>query len=484
MSASTAVAEPPLNQPNAWVSHLTSDLLPFWSAPYATGTPQGSFAGNLCNDGTEPTSVCTGVSQFRADNPQQTLVGQSRQVFSYAVAFHMTGQQVYLDLAKAGSAYQFNTFYDTGSGLFHEVHDVTTGTTGGGFDSQKQAYGLLGPSFLYYLTGDSALYDQIAPIEQAITDQLRLSDTGAYKHRPTQDGPANAIAKHLDHLNSYKTLLSAQAPLADREGLQQEALQTAYYLKEAFYDPATGSMRATLETPPTSPAVDFGHSIKSFWFIDQIAQLAGDTALAAFSQNAAKALLKNAFEEDPGAWITSIGADGARNPDAHWWGFAELNQCAVSLAIEDPALRDMVARTQAYWLESFVDRDHKGIWGFVNIETEDPDEPYPKHWEWKAGFHSYEHALINYLAAGAISDTPVALYFARADATQLDLAYGFEGEINLPSRFAETLVSGIFQIEVSNLTYSAVAAVPLPAAAMLLLSALAALSLQTRRITG
>lgn len=478
---SASFADSPLSNPDVWLEHLASDLLPFWDDPAAAGTPTGSFAGNLCNDGSAPIAACAGVSQFRANNPQQTLVAQSRQVFSYAIAFHMTGQQAYLDLAKAGAAYQFETFYDEATGLFDEVRDVNTGRTSGGFDSQKQAYGLLGPSFLYYLTSDPALYEQIKPIEQAITDQLRLPASGAYKFRPEHDGPANPIAKHLDQLNSYKTLLAAHVPLSDRARLQQEALQTAYYLKDAFFDSSTGTMRPELATPSASPTVDFGHSIKSFWFIDQTAQLAGDKALSAFAQRSAKALLKNAFDEDAGAWITNIGADGVRSPDAHWWGFAELNQFAASLAVEDPEIRDMLARTQAYWLEHFVDPEHKGIWGFVNIDTNEPNETYRKHWEWKAGFHSYEHALINYLAASAISKDTVELFFERSDLGDFDLAYGFFGDVTV---IGDADAPGIKAAAVSNLSYAAAAPVPLPAGMVLILSGMLLLRCQRARFTG
>lgn len=471
VAGSLASADSPLTTREVWLDHLETELLPFWSDPYAAGTPPGSFAPRLCNDGSEPVAACVGVTRSQAENPVQTLVGQSRQVFSYAVAFHMTGQQVYLDLAKAGTAYQFDTFLDDTSGLFHENHAVNTGNVSGIFDSQKQAYGLLGPSFLYYLTGDAALYEKISSVEQSITSNLRIADTGGYKHVPLHTDPAGSIAKHLDQLNSYKTLLAAQVPLADRARMQQEALQTAYYLKDALFDPTTGVMRPTLSTAEGSLRVDFGHSIKSFWFMDQTAQLAGDAELSRFAQAAAKTLLKNAYQDSPGAWITDIRSDGSVNTNAHWWGYAELNQYAASLAIEDPELREMVARTQTYWLENFVDPTHAGIWGFVDIATGDPNTTYRKHWEWKAGFHSYEHALISYLTAGAISGDTVDLFFERSDASSLNLAYGFSGDVSLlPSSLSAGEPSSIQRVQVSNLTYAAIAPVPLPAGVLLMLS--------------
>ncbi|MEP4196305.1 MAG: AGE family epimerase/isomerase [Aliishimia sp.] len=470
-AANLAVAQGVSDSPERWQIHLTEDLLPFWDDPAAIGTPIGSFAGNLCNDGTAPLSgtSCTGVSSFRASHPQQTLVSQSRQVFSYAVAFHMTGQQAYLDLAQAGLEYQFDTFLDADTGLFHEVLDISTGTLSSQFNSQKQAYGLLGASFVHYLTGDADLYARIAPIQQTIQTSYRDPSVGSYRPSLTQALPADTIAHHLDQLNTYQTLLASQAPLADRSTLQADALQTAQYLRDAFYDPTTNLMKPTLTTEDGSLAnADYGHSIKSFWFIDQTAKLAGDTELSRFAQNAAKALFETAYREDMGAWHTNLDDSGIPSDQSHWWGFAELNQYAASLAIEDPSLRETLAATQSYWLENFVDGENGGIWDSVNTASGEADTEAAKHRQWKSGFHSFEHVLINYLSASAIEDGTADLFFARSDLSELELAYGFSGDLSFEDLdpFADNAVQ---QVTVSNLTYAtALAPVPLPAPLWLL----------------
>lgn len=472
------------NTADRWKTHLTENLLPFWSEAQAAGAGSGSFPGNICNDGSLPVSgtACGGVSSWRARNPQQTLVAQSRQVFSYAIAYHMTGQKAYLDLAQAGLEYQFDTFLDADTGLFHEVHDVKTGSVSGDFNSQKQAYGLLGAGFVYYLTGDQSLYDRIKPIEAAITDNYRIANTGSYTVQPKQTGPANTIAHHLDQLNAYKTLLAAHAPVEDRAQLLTEAVETAEYLKSAFYDESTGLMRPTLQTPEgTFSDADFGHSIKSFWFIDQTAQLAGDDALARFAQDAAKTLFKLAYQEDLETWATNLDVNGDVSAQARWWSFAELNQYAVTLAIGDPELHDLVAKTQSYWLDVFVDPDNDGVWRFVDITTGTPDSASPKHWEWKAGFHSYEHALINYMSDAAIAGEDATLYFARDDVTDIPLAYGFSADLTADAPDAD----GTTLTRLTNISFAAaVAPVPLPATFGVLLVAVLSLRGLSRPIRG
>src|SRR6056297_385794 len=107
-----------------WRAHVLDDLLPFWDDGAIGNSPGGSFPGRLCNDGALPVAgvACDGVTARQASNPRQFLVGQSRQVYSYAVAFHLTGDPKYLDIARKGADYLFDedAFFDRSTGLFNE----------------------------------------------------------------------------------------------------------------------------------------------------------------------------------------------------------------------------------------------------------------------------------------------------------------------------------------------------------------------------
>ena len=475
--------------PDRWQRHLSEDLLPFWSSPAATGSPAGAFPGRRCNDGSLPVPgvSCSGVSAFQASNPVQTLVAHSRQVFSYGVAFHMTGDRTWLDLARAGLDYQFSTFLDPSTGLFFESHTVNTGATGPADihrQSQKQAYGLLGPSFIYYLTRDADLFQQISGVKQAIDDTFFDPETGAYRFVAGSEPPGHRIVDHLDQLNSYKVLMAQQAPAAYRQAWQAEALKTAHFLKDNFYDPTTGLFKATLGTPDGSVArADFGHAIKSLWFIDQIAEMTGDRALAEFAKEAADGVLSMAYIEEAGAW--GLGFDADETPDNRgvWWVHAELDQYMSALAIDRPEYRDKLAVTQAYWLEKYVDHEHGGIWTLVDPETGEPDRNASKHWEWQAGFHSFEHALISYLSAGAMAGEDLPLYFARPEgSTEFDLAYGYSAASALvetlpdaaPLASAQLDSSGPVQrVTYSGLGYGSQTVTPVPAPPALALFAVA-----------
>lgn len=461
----------------AWRNHLVDDLQGFWRDPAAAGNPEGNFPRYLCHDGTAPNgNPCGGISLSDATNPETSLVAQSRQVYSYGMAFHMTGDTDYLDLARSGLEVQFTNFYNSETGIFQSYaqpgQEIGTGEN---TNAQKQAYGLLGPSLMAYLTGDAELWTQVTTIADTIQTKFGAETSGLYKEKLGDSGASKRIVDTLDQLNSYQTLLASHAPLANRDAMRDRAYDTAKALKETFYDPETGLFKTSSDQPDGSAdtKASYGHSIKALWFIDQTAQLVGDDALAAFAANAATGVFERAFDPEAGSWTSGTDAEGNASDKVRWWDAAELGQYAAALAIDRPELRAMLDETQQFWLEHFVDDDdaRAGIWWEVDVADGTPNTSRPKQSEWKAGFHSHEHAFINYLSAQARADQDATLYFAYDSAPPpTQLLYGFEGTIvEFPREpngvFSAALTSPIQEVSVSALGYrdsAGISAVPLP----------------------
>ncbi len=475
-SAQTARAE---IDSQTWLNHVAHDMLPFWSGPEALGSPIGNFPTDRCNDGSLPsTSDPCEVGTFRTNNPRQSVVALSRQMYSYGVAFHMTGNTDYLDYALDGLEYQFGNAIDPDTGLFYRQKDVTSGdwTAGGIANAQEQAYGLLGPAFLYYLTRDPDLYAQIKTLNSAIKANLRLPKTGAFRH-DVGDGEASAkLVDHLDQLNAYQYLMSVTAPEADRAGWQADSAQTAAYIRDSFYDPSSNLFQLDAAAAPGAVGgVDFGHTAKSFWFTDLIGTATGDAEAVAFAREGAGRLFEQAFLEGSGSWANGFDKSGELDPQPFWWIYTELDQYAASLALDDPTLRPLVAEAQGFWLDNFVDNDNGGIWARV-AEDGTAFEDARKHWKWKAGFHAFEHALVSYVATGAIDDTDTTLYFARDEGdTDFSLAYSFSMEPRSVEQLDSSTLQSMQKVTLAGVSMDGVAAntVPVPAAGFLLIGGLA-----------
>ena len=455
-----------------WLTHVRTDLLRFWEKAAQTAQYQaGEFPGSLCNDGSVPVAgvACGGVIAWRASNPEETLVAQSRQVYSYGVAYHMTGDTQYLDLAKAGGRYLVDTFYDANTGLFRDWLDVKKGTLSGIANSQKQAYGLLGLSFLHYLTGDEETYAVIERVSDAILQNYAIGD-GSYRAKVGDASAGTGLVYHLDQLNAYQTLLSLTAPSEDRAAYLAAAKQTADYILQNYYDETTGLLKLS-STDPDGAATDYGHTMKAYWFIDQIARMSGDVALSDLVTERANAVLARAYREDIGAWATVQDATGVQSNTADWWSFAELDQFAALQAISDESLRAQLEATQSYWLTHFVDATYGGIFPYVDLGTGTADLTARKHYEWMAGFHAFEHALISYLAAAAIGDEDAVLYFARQEGgfDFSRLAYGLSSGGYLLNESTDDATGLRYQsVSYADLSYGSPPDVPLPATGGLL----------------
>ncbi|HEX7646029.1 MAG TPA: hypothetical protein VF450_01315, partial [Noviherbaspirillum sp.] len=92
-----------------WLKHARQDLIPYWTQPAAEGDPVGRFPTFRCHDGSAyiATSPCPELSHapdwIKSELGRNYVRMQSRQVFAYAMAFHLTGDVSLLRLAQAGA---------------------------------------------------------------------------------------------------------------------------------------------------------------------------------------------------------------------------------------------------------------------------------------------------------------------------------------------------------------------------------------------
>ena len=432
-----------------WLEHLNNDLLPFWTMPSALGNPLGSFPSTRCDDGSllnfaQPCAPIAGNAYLMT--PDQYLVPLSRQVYGYGVAYHLTGNTMYLDYMKAGVAYLRQYYIDPQGGMF-ESRDLTTGLWGPDRlyrDPQQLGYGLLGMAFYYYLTRDDAVLQDILTIKNYIwnsyynrslgTNQWLLAD-----YEGTSADSRQLVAD-LDEMNTYLVLLTPLLPEPYKTQWLQTLTLDAQSILGTFYSPEDNLFFLQADTPQdvniNYTGVDVGHSSKALWMLRWASLLTGDRGLTSFAESNARRLLNRAYmpeSDGSGSWAQGVLQGGAQDTDKTWWVYAELDQLSGTLALSDVAAGSYLPQTTAYWFNYCVDHQYGEVWNGVNYPANTPQQSYPKSWQWKNAYHDFEHVLVGYITSQWLLGQPVTLHYAFTQAVDSSTIHPYYFSSNVAS---------------------------------------------------
>ena len=411
-----------------WLTHLSTDLLPFWTMPSALGNPLGSFPSTRCDDGSllEFNNPCAPIAgNAYLMTPDQYLVPLSRQTYGYGVAYQLTGNTVYLDYMKAGVAYIRQYCIDPAGGMFEQL-DLTTGLWGPNIlyrDPQQLGYGLLGMAFYYYLTRDDTVLQDILTIKSYIFNSYYNPSLGANQWLLANDNGTLADSKQLvadlDEMNTYLVLLTPTLSEPYQTQWKQTLTLDAQSILGTYYSPEDNLVFLQADTPQEMDinytGVDVGHSSKALWMLRWTGLLTGDQGLASFAEANARRLLDRAYmpeSDGSGSWAGGVQQGGSLDPNKTWWVYDELDQLSGTLALSDVAAGRYLPQTTAYWFNYFVDHQYGEVWNGVNYPANTPQKDYPKAWQWKNAYHDFEHTLVGYITSQWLLGQPVTLHYA------------------------------------------------------------------------
>jgi mannose/cellobiose epimerase-like protein (N-acyl-D-glucosamine 2-epimerase family) len=417
-----------------WMEHLYHDLLPFWEKPAAMGSPVGNFPSFRYNEGTvvNPQQLLRGEYATLLEDGSTWITNRlsrryvrmmSRQTYLYGVAYHLTGDERLLQLAKAGVNFllenlqqQNGAFYswiENGQGQPENPNHRT---------SQDMAYALIGPSFYYYLTRDEAVLPAILKAKDYIFQaygneqghELRWINSAFVDSPDTYSPQQIELVSQLDQINAYMLLLTPVLPTKERLAWKNDMLALANVIIKDFYSPEHNVFWGRIDQPEYKQLgehhVDFGHTIKSFWMLSLMGKTFSEPQLTAFALENAPKVLEEAFLEELGAWGEKKLENGQIVKSRVWWIYAELSQMAATLSLSNPAYSRFLVPTYQYWFTHFVDKQDGEVWHMIDGVTGKPR--FPKAHLWKNGYHSFEHALVGYITSQALRQQPVELYFA------------------------------------------------------------------------
>src|SRR5512134_1840687 len=202
----------------AWVSHLERDLVPFWTQPAALGDPVGEFPTFRCHDGRawDAAAPCPELAEapewIRAALGREYTRMRSRQTYFYGVAFHLLGDERYLELARAGALRIAARVDDEGS-VPSWLEAGRPEPAAGERTTQDLAYAQLGLAMYWYLTRDPAVLDALVRVERHVFETYWRDDWGMLAW--TREGPESGhqeLVAQLDQVNAYLLLVSPLLP--------------------------------------------------------------------------------------------------------------------------------------------------------------------------------------------------------------------------------------------------------------------------------
>ena len=427
---------PGLPSGSEWKAHLELDLMPFWMPAKALGEP-GDFPTYRCNDGQlfDPANPCSELSNAVPGivwQHREYLRMKSRQVYGYGVAYHVTGDPAYLQLARDGTEYIIKhgfekvgdklapiTFWDSSNGA------ATPGPLLAQRTSQDMAYSLSGIAFYYYLTRDPEVLKVIKEVRDYIFSTYY--DEGQHLVRWVNENYREEttdrveLTAQLDQIYGYMVWLTPTLPTEEQQRWRADLAKLAHIIKDRFYAGDCqrgessrdgcglfwGDMTQGHVHQVGQFHTDYGHSVKTMWMIYTVGKMVGDKELEDFGYLGAQRIIRAAYNYADGSWNRDPFSE-----DKEWWILCELDQVSLTLALTDPEFGRYVSTTWKYWETYMVDHTHHEVWASVKAGTNKPDQSVPKQHAWKNMLHSTEHALVGYILGSELYNQPVNLYFA------------------------------------------------------------------------
>lgn len=421
---------PEVLNPKRWSMHWTEDIQPYWMVEAAWGEPEGNFPSFRDRQGLA-TSETTRFTRML-----------SRQVYTYSMGYLLTGQAELLEKAQSGVNWLFEYAIDEEQGGCHPELSIDGVAQGGVRFAQDLEYCALGLAAWYFVTRDPRAEAAVLEIRDVLfdpnyywdEDNQRIRDELSEDMTPT-DNEDNAweLVAQLDALNGFILLMQ---PVLSEDARRDQFLADASVLVDTLIDVFWEEgifWGISNQREYGGRHVDYGHTLKSYWMVLLTDKRLEDRPYQAWLNEHVDEWLARAFDGERWKQAPTSATQDRRGSD--WWVYAEAQQLAATVNMENLEWSDRLGRASTHWLDDYVDRDSgkeviSGIGADGRPAFNWSDTDTFKCNLWKNGFHTTEHALVMYLHGSAVTQQAVPLYFAVSESLAQDFVavpYVFQG---------------------------------------------------------
>ncbi|NIA10529.1 MAG: hypothetical protein GWP10_12565 [Nitrospiraceae bacterium] len=409
-------------QGDFWRKQALKDIIPYWTQ-HARDTVDGAFITNL-------DSVW---KQFGSTDKYPSMI--SRHIFSYSVAFLLSGEEKYLDIATETVHFLLDHAWDKEYGGWFDVLDKQGNPVETTKSSFIQFYANTGLAMYYLVTHDKNILKYIEK-----SNELMMSKRWDIQY----GGCYDILNRDLSVKSSDKTFASAVVPvssymlylyLATREGKylnQAEKIMNLALLKmqdtesKWIVEPFNREWDYKTRKDHFETEINTGHNIEAVWMFYRLYLLTGKKRYIDSTNAITNKIFKWGFDTETGAWYNTTGRldPSIHGKATYWWIQVYGNMFSLfSYRItNDNKYLKYFEKGAGFWNKNFIDRKY-GDTNFA-VYTNGTIKEKKKAGKYKTSYHSMESDLLLSLYLDFwVSKKPVELYYHIASSGKGEKLY-------------------------------------------------------------
>lgn len=392
-----------------WKDQALQAIIPYWTQN-TIDNDDGAFITNLDR------------SWNQVDRTEKYPSMISRHVFSYSVAFLLTGEERYLKIASRAVDFLLENAWDKNYGGWFDVLDKKGNPLETTKSSFVQFYTNTGLAMYYFVTLDPEVLQYIEKSNEIIESKRWDNTWGGYFNLLNQDLTVKSSDKSFSSevvpVSSYLLYLylatKEEKYLDQAERIMNVALAKmldpeSKWILESFDKEWHYQTREADESE-----INIGHNIEVVWMFYRLFFLTGKKDYLDSTKIITENIIKWGFEKEKGVWYSTVGR---LDPSLHreftyWWIQAYGNMFDLYLyrITNDKKYLEDFKKGARFWNEYFLDKEFGGT--FLSIYLDGKMKDGKKAGRYKTSYHTVEHSLLNYLYLDLwVNNKPVELYF-------------------------------------------------------------------------
>ncbi len=392
-----------------WKNQALNDIMPYWTK-YARDTISGAFFTNLDSL----------WKPFGSRDKYPSMI--SRHLFSYSVAYMLSGNENYLQIADSTVKWLLEHSWDKEYGGWFDALDKEGNPAQTSKSTFVQVYTITGLAMYYFITHNSIILEYIEKSNDLLEMKVWDNKAGGYYNIMNRDWSISdsnkSFSSEITPVSGYLIYLY----LATREKKYLDQIDRILRITtKNMIDDKSGWIFEDFDSawnyiPRNSDKteINIGHNIECAWMLLRNYLLTGNEDQLKTGQLLADKILRSGAFNKNAIWLSTSGRTDTSHHGAgtYWWIQAYGNMfslCQYHIT-NDQRFLDNFVNGATLWDNSFMDR----VYGDTYFSTDSAGKvtDATKATRFKASYHNIEQCILNYLCLNLwVNNEPAELHF-------------------------------------------------------------------------